>query len=70
MNTQKVTSSNIDSIWYCDTDSILEITFLDWSVYNYYDVPAGEFNWIMSASSHWSYLHQNIKGSYKYKEIK
>lgn len=70
MNTEKVTSSNIDSIWYSSEDSILEIEFLDGSVYHYFDVPSSEHDWIMSADSHGSYLHQNIKEKYKYEKIK
>jgi hypothetical protein len=69
MNSQKVTSSNIDSIWYSDENCVLEIIFLDGSVYHYYDVPSNEYDWIMSASSHGSYLHQNIKGQYRYEQV-
>lgn len=65
-----MTSSNIDTIWYSDADSILEILFLDGSVYHYFDVPVSEFDWMIWASSHGRYLHQNIKDNYKYKKIK
>lgn len=65
----EVESSNIKSIWYDVNNSILEIEFNDNSVYQYLNVPEYEYNWIMSADSHWKYLNSNIKNNYKYKQI-
>ena len=49
--------------------SILEIEFNDGSVYQYFDVPVTEYEGLMNASSHRTYLHTNIKGRYSYSKL-
>lgn len=69
MQRTNVTSSNIKSIWYDEGNSILEIEFNDNSIYQYVNVPGNEFEWIMSADSHWKYLNENIKWIYEFNPI-
>lgn len=64
-----VESSNIESIWYDNENLILEIEFIWWSVYQYFDVPENEYNWLMNADSHWKYLNENIKWVYEFNQI-
>jgi hypothetical protein len=64
-----VSSSNISSIWYDEENQILEIEFLDSSVYQYSWVPISEYNNLMSASSHGTYLNQYIKPFYPFTKI-
>ena len=67
---EPVSSSNIESIGYDLDSSILEISFLNSGIYQYYNVPEIIYDGIMSAGSKGSYFHQNVKGKYQYKKIK
>lgn len=69
MERVQVESSNIASIWYDAESMILEVEFNSWSIYQYFDVPESEHNWIMEADSHWKYLNENIKWVYKFKQV-
>ncbi len=62
-----VQSSNLASIGYDISTSILEIEFRNGSVYQYYSVPAQVHEGLMNAGSKGSYFHQNIKnGGYAF----
>ncbi len=69
MDRQPVASSNIRSIGYNSSDQVLEIEFNDGSVYHYFGVPQFEYQGLMTASSHGTYLAKNIKNKYTYKKI-
>jgi len=69
MDRDNVVSSNISSIGYDSTTKTLEIEFNDRSVYQYDNVPQNEYDGLMSADSHGSYLHANIKGKYSYNKL-
>lgn len=69
MQRTNVTSSNIKSIGYDDRTSTLEIEFLDYSVYQYFDVPQNIYKGIKEAPSHGKYLANHIKGHYRYSKI-
>ncbi len=69
MERSPVTSSNIQSIGYDPESSILEVEFNDGSVYQYFAVPETEYEGLMNASSHGTYLHANIKGRYSYSKL-
>ena len=56
MERQYVSSSNIGSIGYDPENMILEIEFLNGSVYQYYDVPQSIYEGLMAADSHGKYL--------------
>mgnify|MGYP004506480535 FL=1 len=70
MTRQRVSSSNIASVGYDSVLSILEVEFLNGSVYRYYDVPEILFKGLMSAASHGKYFNALIKnGPYQYEKI-
>lgn len=70
MNRTNVTSSNIASIGYDSEQMILEVEFLNGSIYQYFDVPESLYVGIMSAGSHGKYLNDYIKrGGYRYERI-
>lgn len=65
MNRTPVVSSNLASVGY-DADSMtLEVEFLSGSVYQYFDVPASEFQQLLSAASVGRYFCQFIRDSYR-----
>lgn len=64
MQHQSVTSSNISSIGYDAASRTLEVTFHNGGTYAYSGVPQSEYDALMAASSHGSYLNSNIKSSY------
>jgi hypothetical protein len=70
MQRQSVVSSNVQSIGYDKNSQILEVAFLNGSVYQYFGVPAVTYRGLMSANSHGSYLHAHVKGRYSYKRVR
>lgn len=70
MKRTSVSSSNIASIGYDAARRILEIEFLNGSVYQYSNVPESLYNGLMNASSHGSYFDSYIKkGGFAYRRI-
>jgi hypothetical protein len=69
MDRTPVSSSNLVSIGYDSETQTLEIEFVRGSVYQYSGVPEHEFQGLMSASSHGSYFHANIKDRYPYVKL-
>ena len=70
MERQYVSSSNIASIGYDASEMVLEVEFLNGSIYQYFDVPQSVYDGLMSASSHGSYLDAYVKkGGYRYSKI-
>jgi len=65
-----VSSSNLSSVGYDEEDRVLEIEFNSGGVYQYYDVPPRIYEGLMNASSHGSYFHREIKGNYRYDQIR
>jgi hypothetical protein len=66
-----VSSSNIASIGYDSANSILEVQFLNGSIYHYFDVPRDVHSDLMSAASHGTYLDRYVKkGGYRYRQIR
>lgn len=70
MERQRVTSSNIASIGYDPASSVLEVEFVNGSIYQYRSVPQYIHDALMTASSHGSYLNREIKGKYSYLQIR
>lgn len=64
-----VQSSNIASIGYDQDIEILEVEFLDGSIYEYKGVTEFVYNELMSASSHGTYLNREIARNYPYEKI-
>ncbi len=70
MQRTKVSSSNLHSIGYDNMTNTLEIEFLHGGIYQYSNVPEHIYTGLVSASSHGSYFHNNIKlAGYSYKKI-
>ena len=64
-----VTSSSVVTVGYDATTMTLEVEFADRSVYQYFDVPEGEYRGLVTADSVGRYLNQNIKNSYRYTKL-
>jgi hypothetical protein len=62
-------STSIASIGYDESTSTLEIEFKTGSVYQYFEVPKSTYDELMSASSHGTYLAQQIKGQFRYARV-
>ena len=65
-----VKSSQILSVGYDPKTEILYIEFLNWNVYEYYNVP-GEVSSVMlsPSTSVGSYFYKEIKGRFEYKKL-
>jgi hypothetical protein len=65
MNRTAVSSSTISSVGYDPDTFVLEIEFLNGSVYQYFDVPSAEYDQLVSAPSVGSYFSSAIKPTYR-----
>jgi len=64
-----VKSSNLHSIGYDEGSQILEIEFLNGSVYEYSEIPKELHEGLMAAPSHGKYYNQHIKGEFPSKKL-
>lgn len=69
MDRQPVSSSNIASIGYDYDTEILEVEFLNGSVYEYRNVTSVIYEELMNAASHGSYFNREIRMTYSYEKI-
>lgn len=69
MQHQPVSSSNIASIGYDQATQILEVEFLNGTVYQYFNVPLPVYEGVMGAGSHGTYLNAHIKNQYQYHKV-
>lgn len=69
MYRQPVSSSNIAAIGYDQAMQILEVEFLNGSVYQYLNVPPPVHQALMAAGSHGTYLNSQIKGHYQFRKL-
>ena len=60
-----VQSSNIRSVGYDPESGTLEVEFNSGSVYQYLNVPKGEYETLMNASSKGRYFNRSVKGEYQ-----
>lgn len=65
MNRTLVSSSNLASIGYDAESLVLEVEFNNGRVYQYFDVPQGTYNELMSASSKGSYMNNVVKKQFR-----
>lgn len=65
----QVSSSNIDCIGYDEQEEIVYVRFLNGSLYVYKGVPIHEYENLLQAPSHGSYLHRNFKNVYPYERV-
>lgn len=64
-----VSSSNVESVGYDAETQTLEIAFLSGGIYQYFDVPQHVYDALMSAPSAGNFLHEQIKGVYRYARV-
>jgi KTSC domain len=64
-----VDSSNIAALRYNEADQVMEVTFHNGGVYQYFDVPQHVWQGMLDASSKGSYLHANVKGAFRYARV-
>lgn len=64
-----VSSSNIASIGYDEQNEQVYVSFLNGSLYVYKGVPLHEYENLMQAPSHGSYLNRSFKNVYPFERI-
>lgn len=69
MDRNYVASSNIASIGYDEATETLEVEFLNGSIYQYYNVPAGLYQQLMQEGSKGRFLNTYIKNAYPYSRV-
>lgn len=62
-------SSNISLLRYDSNAMTLEVSFHNGGVYQYFDVPHHEWESFVAAESKGKFLHDNIKGRYRYSKV-
>lgn len=69
MERMPVTSSNLQSVGYDLDSQTLEVEFNNGSLYQYSDVPQGEYDALMSADSKGTYFSANIRNRYPFTKL-
>jgi hypothetical protein len=69
MRRTPVTSSSIAAVGYDPTRRILEVEFLNGSVYQYDDVMLGEHRALMAAESKGAHFNLQIRGRHRYRQL-
>lgn len=69
MDRISVSSSNIGSIGYDESENVLEVEFLDGSVYQYFGVPHEIYEGFINAGSHGEFLWAHIRGVFPYQKV-
>ncbi len=70
MERVRVSSSNMKAVGYDAEAQILEVEFLNGSIYQYFYVPEYKFEGLLRASSKGGYLNDHIKGGYRYRRLR
>lgn len=65
MERKQIISSNIKSIGYDSSLSLLEIEFNKGGLYQYHNVPTNIFNSLMRTTSKGTFFHQFIERNYR-----
>jgi len=66
---ETVSSSNIVSIGYDSPSQILEVEFMNGSIYQYYNVPQSIYDAFLSASSKGQFLAYQIKNAFPFSRV-
>lgn len=69
MQREPVSSSNIASVGYDAGSQTLEVEFQDGYVYQYYNVPQGIYDELMSAPSKGKFLAFQIKDRFPFSRV-
>lgn len=64
-----VSSTNLASVGYDQTNLVLEIEFRSRSVYQYFNVPPSVHSGLMNAGSKGTYHDRVIRGRYGYRRV-
>lgn len=64
-----VNSSNIGNITYSPHTHLLRVSFLNGTIYDYYDVDDKTYRNFMDAPSKGTFFSKNIRGKFRYKKI-
>jgi hypothetical protein len=64
-----VSSSNLASVGYDGTISVLEVEFHSGAVYQYFDVPEQHYTGLINAPSAGQYFNAHVKGHYAYMPV-
>ncbi len=64
-----VNSSRLETVGYDERLKLLQIQFVDGSMYEYYDVPKNIYIGLATASSTGEYFHEYVKGVYRFSKI-
>lgn len=62
-------STTVQRISYEEKTSTLEVEFHNGSIYQYFDVPEQIWNAFKTADSKGQFIHQNLKGYYRYSRV-
>ena len=69
MRLQRVESEMLNLVGYDPSSRVLEVVFNTGDKYRYKEVPASEYEGLMSAESIGQYMHKNIIGRYDYERM-
>ncbi len=69
MNHQQVVSTNIHSIGYDSTMTLLEVMFKNGRIYRYEAVPVEVHAQFLVAASHGKYFHAHIRNRYSTQRV-
>lgn len=70
MDRVQVSSTNLRSVGYDATAMLLEIEFLNGAIYEYSAVPLTVYEGLMAADSKGSFFHENVRSSYRYRQLR
>ncbi|WP_299082971.1 KTSC domain-containing protein [uncultured Ruegeria sp.] len=69
MEMHQVDSSNVAAIGYDDGSETLQVEFNSGATYQYFDVPEHIFDAMLESTSKGQFLHQNIKGAFRFSRV-
>jgi uncharacterized protein len=69
MNREAVSSTNIASVGYDEANCILEVEFINGSIYEYFDVPEQVYRDFLGSGSLGLFLNTQIRNRYRYQRV-
>jgi hypothetical protein len=71
MNRSPIKSNTIKSVGFDENEHVLELEFINGSIYKYFDIPKKTYLALLCAPSVGQYFNQNISGNkFKYSKVK
>jgi hypothetical protein len=65
-----VVSKTLATVAYDGTRRLLRLEFRSGAVYDYFDVPSDVHQGLMEANSHGGYFNRNIRGRFRYHQVR